>query len=155
MTDDEIKVEKEYFYPRKYVTKDGEVKVYNQRITKTVYATNDLDQLRKEFNKGLNEILQHSVTLNKLNRIRKTILKNKCYGKKNFIQSVNKVDQSGELGEKTRELLNKCHKHQYRIAEDMEASLELLISLYESEIERITKFNEELKEIDKESFEAQ
>lgn len=139
-----IIVEKNYQYTRNYVDKNGQVKSYVQNVSRMV-SKNDLD---KAFNKNLNKILYSTVQLNKLNRIKNSIIRNKCYGKSNFIKQINKIDHGGELTDETRELINNIYKQQYKIANEVEESLKLLLDLYRKEEERILKLNEELRVLD-------
>lgn len=137
-------VQKAYVYDRQYDTTDGK-KEYKQ-VVKTPVKKTDLDLL---FSKKLNELLKHSTTLNKLNRIRNTIIKNKCYGKSNYVKQINKIEQNGEISETTKNLLYSIAKESYGIANTIEETLLKLLKMYQDEKERIEKINKELQEIDK------
>jgi len=139
-----ILVEKNYNYRRKYVTKNGVVKEYNQNVVRTLNKTD----LERYFSKSLNDILKSTVELNKLNRIKNSIIRNKCYAKGNFIKQINKIDYGGELSKETKQLISDIHKQQYDMATEIEENLKLLLKLYRDEQKKIQELNRELKKID-------
>lgn len=137
-------VQKVYEYERQYQTQNG-TKSYTQRVK----AITNKTVLEREFSKKLNTILTHTTTLNKLNRIRNSIIKNKCYGKTNYIKQINKLKIKGEITEETKNLLYDIGKRSYEIAGQIEDSLIMLLEAFNDESKRIEQFNRELDLNDK------
>lgn len=144
----DIIVGKVYKYHRQLVKADGTTKAYIQTQKAPVYRK-IVPAWVHEFNEKMNLLGMSTAQLNKINRIRNSILRNKCYAERNNVKQLNKAKALGTVSKKTEELMNLITKYQVETAEEIEKGLFSVLTLVTHLKKEQEEFNKEIELLDK------
>lgn len=144
---DTIETKKVYKYNRQYINSAGETKTYIHKVVAPKYEKTVPDWVHI-LNEELNKLIMSGTQLNKINRVKNTVLRNRCYNKRNMVQQLSKAEALGEVSKKTKELMELIFEQQYKMAGTIEESLFNLLTLLKHEQERVENINKELKQLD-------
>lgn len=136
---------KEYIYKRKYISSDGNIAEYDQKIHQDLKNTdlqNYINDVSRSANKKVSEI-------KRLENLLKTVLHYRGYNNKNKVQRFYRLEKADEITLEEKHIIDKIMGRQKIIAEDLVSLLKFILQLYDSYDAEIKQLTKELEEYDK------
>ncbi|MFX0132523.1 MAG: hypothetical protein ACFFDN_02635 [Candidatus Hodarchaeota archaeon] len=138
-------MKKEYNYVRKYISSDGEILTYNQKIKNEIKDT-ELHSYITDVTKSANNRVKE---IKRLENLIKVVLQYRGYNNKNKLQRFYRLEKADEITLEEKQIVDKIMNRQKIIADDLVSLLKFILQLYESYDAEIVQLTKELEEFEK------